>query len=201
MYVSETQPIPTLFELAKRVCIRHVNGIDDVGDLPYSVIRPVLLRVESPDKLRGIEENSPHLTTDTAELWHTFIRRDIGRTVLDDYLPPNQPESVAQTTNWSKLYFKLRKQKLAREKAQIEELKAEMKKCYDKKEKRQIGFANVRREDVGKLRMLDKCMSSSGRDFSGVLSGRVNKDGTPRVFRNSMLNKVLVKGHRNGGRR
>lgn len=188
MYVGQGFPIPSLFDLAKRVCIRHINVIDDVGDLPYSVVKPILARVESPDKLKTIQQNCPQLVPEINELWQDFICRDIGPETLDKFLNASDLEETVKITDWSALYFKLRETKLTKEKAQVEELKKAMKKHNDKKEKRQVGFANVRREDIGKLRMLDK-----GRSFSGVMSGRVGKDSTNKVFRNAALNKALIK--------
>ncbi|KAF3188251.1 hypothetical protein TWF106_006128 [Orbilia oligospora] len=194
MYVGPGFPIPTLFELAKRVCIRHINVIDDVGDLPYSIVKPILIRVECPDKLKTIEENCPQLVPEINELWQLFILRDIGESTLHKFLNPlesgDSPEAreIINNTDWSSLYFNLRETKLAKEKAQVDELKKAMKKHNEQKEKRQIGFANVRREDIGKLRMLDK-----GRSFSGVISGRVGKDPANKVFRNAALNKALIK--------
>ncbi|KAK6358665.1 hypothetical protein TWF730_007988 [Orbilia blumenaviensis] len=194
---GEGARIPTLFELAKRVCIRHTNHINDVGELPYSVIRPVLIRVEDPDRLKEIEKNSPQLVPETDELWQSFIRRHLGEDVLDRLLNPVDYEeasggdpSITRAIDWSTVYFNLRKVKVEKENAQVEELKAAMKKCYDKKEKRQIGRTNIKREDVGKLRSLDR-----GRSFSGVMSGRISKD-TLKVFKNEALNRVLIRPRR-----
>ncbi|KAK6348602.1 hypothetical protein TWF718_006390 [Orbilia javanica] len=183
--------IPSLFDLAKRVCIRNVNHIDDIGDLPYSVVKPILERVVSPRQLKTIEKNCPQLVPETNELWQIFIRRDVGREALDNFLKPFEadpsPESQEklENTNWSTVYFDLYEIKVAEDKAQVDALKNAIKKHNDKKEKRQIGFANVRKEDVRKLRMLDK-----GKTFIGFMDGRVSKG---KVFRNSALNKALTR--------
>ena len=31
-----------------------VSGINDIGDCPYDLIRPVLLKLENPDQLVGV---------------------------------------------------------------------------------------------------------------------------------------------------
>lgn len=41
----------SLVDMARRACTRYSARITDIGDLRYELIRPMLLKVESPEKL------------------------------------------------------------------------------------------------------------------------------------------------------
>ncbi|KAJ9615193.1 hypothetical protein H2200_001267 [Cladophialophora chaetospira] len=95
-------PADSLLDMARRVACRNVHKITDVGDISYKLIRPVLLKVESPEKLYQLEQNSPQLVGNTAELWLNFMKRDIP-----DYdLQPHTPENPK---SWYRVYKKLKK--------------------------------------------------------------------------------------------
>lgn len=64
-------------------------GLTDVGDFEYWKIRPVLLRVTSPEQLHEIEEVSPQIRGEDAELWRAFIARDIPDWSRKNYVPKN----------------------------------------------------------------------------------------------------------------
>ncbi|KAK6544145.1 hypothetical protein TWF694_000852 [Orbilia ellipsospora] len=190
MYQQEGDPFPTLFELAKRACIRNVDAIDDVGDLPYSIVRPILQKLENPLKLDIIQSNCPQIAEDSAELWRAFIRRDFGPEALEIYEPAN-PQS------WNKVYRKLKREKDVKDQTDIEMLKAAMKVANDQRQKRQVGFCGVRKQDVQKLRSLDRGFSMGGGGGGG---GRSSSGWSRSVstgpFKNQTLNKVLMKGRR-----
>jgi hypothetical protein len=46
-----TMPADTLLDIAVRACCRISKRITDIGDIPYDLIRPVLIKVESPEQL------------------------------------------------------------------------------------------------------------------------------------------------------
>lgn len=50
-------------------------AINDVGDAPYNLIRPILRKVQA-EQLLQIERNSPHIEQKSQEVWEYFIRRD-----------------------------------------------------------------------------------------------------------------------------
>lgn len=56
----------------------NIRFITDVGEVPYDVARPILLKVESADQLRQIEEASPQICGHDAEVWMELIKRDVS---------------------------------------------------------------------------------------------------------------------------
>jgi len=43
--------VPSLYQLARKACVRNIVNIDSIGDEPYELLREVLLKVENPDQL------------------------------------------------------------------------------------------------------------------------------------------------------
>ncbi|KAF9885259.1 hypothetical protein FE257_013057 [Aspergillus nanangensis] len=72
-------PAPSLLQLSTATAIRNVKYLNDIGNTPYALARPFLLKIESPEKLRTLELQSPHLIREDTELWLEFIKRDIPR--------------------------------------------------------------------------------------------------------------------------
>lgn len=48
---TSTMPADTLFNLAQRAAARLHAGIESVGDLPWELVRPIILKIESPERL------------------------------------------------------------------------------------------------------------------------------------------------------
>jgi elongin-A len=73
----------------------------DIGDAPYSTMRPILTKIENPDQLGAVERRSPQIIGHTAPLWLDFIKRDIHawETKL---VPPTNP------ADWHATYVALR---------------------------------------------------------------------------------------------
>lgn len=90
--------VKSLAELCIAVCIKNIRELWDVGGAPYSVIRPVLLKIENPAQLKELEEKSPHLRGDTAECWQRLINRDFPHLAKKRNYAPHNP------TLWSKVY-------------------------------------------------------------------------------------------------
>ncbi|KMU75559.1 hypothetical protein CISG_04962 [Coccidioides immitis RMSCC 3703] len=90
--------------MARRACVKQAKAIDDVGDAPYGLVRPILLKVENPRQLHALETNSPQLKEYTGEIWIEFIKRDIP--FWRDVKLPENPES------WFNFYRSLRQQAL-----------------------------------------------------------------------------------------
>ena len=107
----------TLLAMAQRACIRNIAGLQDVGDMSYDLMRPMLKKIDNPQQLRSIEVASPHITEHDAELWKAFIARDIPGW-QDKIMEPKNPRS------WWKVYRKLiREERRVKEESE-EQLKA-----------------------------------------------------------------------------
>ncbi|KAF1963857.1 hypothetical protein CC80DRAFT_487148 [Byssothecium circinans] len=112
-------PAQPLFDLAKRRLISNVHMLDDIGDLPYDFLAPVLRHLQNPDQLAQLEANCPQLLGQTGEIWLKFIRRDIP-----DYV--KKPHEPRDPKNWSKVYRKLKKDSEKEEEVQKEALRQQV---------------------------------------------------------------------------
>ncbi|CAI7662028.1 unnamed protein product [Penicillium pancosmium] len=95
-------PAPTLKQLATATAIKHVKMLDDIGSLPYALARPMLLKVDNPEKLHSMELLSPHLAEEDQEIWLEFIKRDIPQ--WDTYDIPRH------SNQWYEIYCDLREE-------------------------------------------------------------------------------------------
>ncbi|KAJ5045455.1 hypothetical protein NUH16_002272 [Penicillium rubens] len=95
-------PAPSLLHLATATAIRFVKDLDDLGAMPYSLARPILLNIQNPEKLHAMELASPHLAEEDEELWLELIKRDIP-----DWEKYHLPDN---TNNWYGVYCDLRDQ-------------------------------------------------------------------------------------------
>jgi elongin-A len=112
-------PAATLYDLAKSRLIQNIHMLDDIGDLPYAFLAPILRQVQNPDQLTELETNCPQILGETGEIWMRFIKRDI----------PNwdkKPHQPRDDKNWSKVYRKLQRDAEKEEEAQAEALKQRM---------------------------------------------------------------------------
>ncbi|KAL7628759.1 hypothetical protein AAE478_000274 [Parahypoxylon ruwenzoriense] len=76
------------------------KDIEDVGGAPYSVLRPILLKIDSAAQLRELEEKSAHLREDDEECWQRLIKRDFRIESEKHQLQPQDSKS------WCELYYK-----------------------------------------------------------------------------------------------
>ncbi|KAJ5591662.1 RNA polymerase II transcription factor SIII subunit A [Penicillium hispanicum] len=95
-------PAPSLLQLATATAVKHAKLLSDVGNLPYALVRPILLKVDNPEKLHAMEVLSPQLAEEDQELWLEFIKRDIPRWEVYDL-----PE---KTNRWYEIYCDLREE-------------------------------------------------------------------------------------------
>ena len=159
-------PVPKLFALAQRVCIKNVRSIVDIGDAPYSLMRPILLKVETAEQLHEIEKVSPQIIGEDAELWLNLIKRDVER--WEDYfVEPKNPAS------WFKVYRKLIKEA----KERIEEDALAMKAAMDGLHKQVLERQTV----MVSAKSLPKLPKMGG------MRGEVKKGGPIRTANTSAL--------------
>lgn len=93
-------PVPTLTQLARKACIKNVNSITDIGDAEYSLVRPILLKLQNPKQLYQLEQSCPQIVGIDAEIWREFCRRDVPNYEKD-------PKEPANPQSWYKCYLKL----------------------------------------------------------------------------------------------
>ncbi|KAJ5143182.1 RNA polymerase II transcription factor SIII subunit A [Penicillium bovifimosum] len=95
-------PAPSLLSMASAMAVRFVKHMDDLGALPYTLARPILMNVHNPEKLHTFEIASPHLAKEDGEIWLELIKRDIPN--WHEYQMPEE------TDNWYGVYCDLRDQ-------------------------------------------------------------------------------------------
>ncbi|XP_062520589.1 elongin-A-like isoform X2 [Corticium candelabrum] len=67
--------VPSLFQLSMQVLTDNIDALDEVGGVPYSILKPVLLKC-SPSQLFHLEERNPHFLVDCDDLWKSHCQRD-----------------------------------------------------------------------------------------------------------------------------
>lgn len=70
-------PTDSLVDMSLRACCKIHKQIKDIGELPYNVARPFLLKIDNPEQLRALEMKSQQIIGHDAEIWLALIKRDI----------------------------------------------------------------------------------------------------------------------------
>ncbi|KAI0442507.1 hypothetical protein F4803DRAFT_519275 [Xylaria telfairii] len=92
--------VKSLVELCTAVCLRNIKDITDMGSLPYSLVRPIIMKIDNASQLRTIEVNSPELELETSECWKRLIARHFPILAATHNYVPKNPRS------WHKIYAK-----------------------------------------------------------------------------------------------
>ncbi|KAF1979650.1 hypothetical protein BU23DRAFT_548852 [Bimuria novae-zelandiae CBS 107.79] len=112
-------PVPSLFTLAKMRLVQNIHMLDDIGDVPYAFLAPVLRQIQVPDQLARLEANCPQIQGETGEIWFRLIKRDIPRW-------DSKPHQPRDPKSWGKVYRKLKKEADNEAEAQKEALRQKM---------------------------------------------------------------------------
>ncbi|KAI1765318.1 RNA polymerase II transcription factor SIII subunit A-domain-containing protein [Hypoxylon sp. FL1150] len=136
--------VKSLVELCTAVCVRNVRDIHDVGGAPYKILRPILMRVDTAEQLRELEERSPHILGDDAECWIRLIQRDFPIDYRKTQLQPSNPES------WHKVYAKYEKLDADRKRTAAEKLSSAYKKIEQEKQSNVTTITNFSKKVFGK---------------------------------------------------
>ncbi|KAI7789016.1 rna polymerase ii transcription factor siii subunit a [Diaporthe eres] len=83
-------PVPSLAGLCRRVIWDNIDELSYVSTLPYFKVRDILKQVKTASQLAVIEEYSPQIVGEDAELWEAFCRRDFRVPMKRD---PHEPEN------------------------------------------------------------------------------------------------------------
>jgi RNA polymerase II transcription factor SIII (Elongin) subunit A len=119
----------SLYDQAKRQCMRYSHVIHDVGTAPFDLVAPILKKM-SAKQLAEIENNSPQIKTHSEEVWKKLLERDFG----DRSMP---------TSKFRKTYIKYFKEKEAHLKDASVRLRESMERLKQEKAARTITSLEV----------------------------------------------------------
>ncbi|CAG9537080.1 unnamed protein product [Cercopithifilaria johnstoni] len=86
--------VPTLQNLCIKILIANINSIEEVGDTPYFLLKPVLEKC-SLSQLCLIERRNPQLMEDSDELWERIVNRAFPKC------------EIAHDETWRECYYRL----------------------------------------------------------------------------------------------
>ncbi|QGA18019.1 hypothetical protein EYB26_005697 [Talaromyces marneffei] len=161
-------PARSLLAMSTRVAVQNVRSLTDIGNIPYSLARPFLIKVESPKQLRELEKNSPHIMQDDRELWLEFIKRDIPQ--WEQYDIPSESDC------WYDIYRDL----LDQVQREVEEGALQLKEAVDKFYSDKASNAAVLVQDASHLPKPKRRFHASGNTRSepkknSIFSSKRNK--------------------------
>lgn len=86
-------PVPSLAGLCRRVIWDNIDELSYVSTLPYFKVRDILKQVKTASQLAVIEEYSPQIVGEDAELWEAFCRRDFRVPMKREPCEPENPRA------------------------------------------------------------------------------------------------------------
>ncbi|KAJ9658233.1 hypothetical protein H2198_003806 [Neophaeococcomyces mojaviensis] len=122
--------------MARRACEKYIRLLSDIGQCPIELIESILIKVDNPDQLRKLEENSPQVVGHTKDAWIHLLRRDIPN--FEKYMPDDWEASLFDISNaerWHKIYRKLKRTHDEEQKAHEAKLAATLKGMRNDREK------------------------------------------------------------------
>ncbi|GAB7360866.1 hypothetical protein MBLNU230_g0852t1 [Neophaeotheca triangularis] len=123
---NETEIIgaPSLTYLALKATKRNISNLEDVGDMPWRLVKNIISWVTVPAQLAKIEDQCPQVKESTGNLWKRFIHRDIEN--ASKKLSRHLPQGSRNNISIRALYDKLLLEQERTIKQQQEALKASM---------------------------------------------------------------------------
>lgn len=122
--------IPTLRDLCLRQLSRHIDGLTDVGCVPFEMIAPVLKQC-SAAKLAELEAINGWPAESTSEYWKALCLRDFGSSALSS--------TSGETNKWADVYRLLEQSK----KDKLEKMRSSLKAQYGRVEQKKIANRTV----------------------------------------------------------
>ncbi|KAL9611672.1 MAG: hypothetical protein Q9167_003701 [Letrouitia subvulpina] len=159
----------------KDLCYRALD-LTDVGEIPYQILRPALMKIENPQQLKLLESLSPQLVGADEEIWRGFIKRDIPKW-QDKIYEPKNPKY------WWKVYETLAANLKQELDDSAEQLKARMKDLKAQKDTRQSKIVN--KEDMPPVPKMD-----------GMQYQHLHNDSNPEFDKRRRRRRVVVVDHR-----
>ncbi|KAI4216968.1 MAG: hypothetical protein LQ351_000917 [Letrouitia transgressa] len=165
-------PVQSLKDLCYRGLCKGIDYLTDIGEIPYQILRPALMKIENPQQLKLLESMSPQLIGADAEIWRGFIKRDIPKW-QDKIYEPKNPK------NWWKVYETLAANLKQELDDSAELLKARMKDLKAQKDTRQSKIVN--KEDMPPVPKMD-----------GMQYQHLHNDSNPEFDKNRRRRRVNV---------
>lgn len=109
-------PVPTLAGLCRRVIWDNIDELSYVSTLPYFKVCDILKQVKTASQLAVIEEYSPQIVGEDAELWEAFCKRDFR---VPMKRKPREPENPRAWRDVYEFYAELERTEEAEALAQL----------------------------------------------------------------------------------
>ncbi|KAI8957790.1 RNA polymerase II transcription factor SIII subunit A-domain-containing protein [Daldinia sp. FL1419] len=177
--------VKSLVELCTNVCIKNIRDISNVGDLPYSRLEKILLKIDNAAQLREVEVNSPHLQGDTTECWRRLINRHFPNQVKKHHFEPRNP------TLWYKIYDKYKKIETEEKRIALEKLTSSLKSIKQEKQEKASKVINYDSRLLGPAPGRRK--GTGGREVAG--SGGLRWGGGSRT-KTTSAQSIMQKARR-----
>ncbi|KAI9712419.1 MAG: hypothetical protein M1820_001632 [Bogoriella megaspora] len=126
-------PAQSLLTVCQRTLAKHIDQLEDIGNVPYEFIRPALLKIHTAEQLQQLEQNCPQLVGQDGEIWLNLIKRDIPNW-------ENRPHTPKDPTKWWKVYRKLQNDVAEEQREAEEKLIAALNKHQAQKEEKKSTF-------------------------------------------------------------
>ncbi|KAL9034410.1 MAG: hypothetical protein Q9214_007055, partial [Letrouitia sp. 1 TL-2023] len=169
-------PVRSLKDVCYRALGKGIDYLTDVGEIPYQMLRPALIKIENPQQLKLLESISPQLIGADEEIWRSFIKRDIPKW-QDKIYEPKNPK------HWWKVYETLAASLKQELDDSAEQLKARMKDLKAQKDTRQSKIVN--KEDMPPVPKMD-----------GMQYQHLHNDSNPEFDKRRRRRRVVVVDHR-----
>ncbi|KAL2914909.1 hypothetical protein HK105_205450 [Polyrhizophydium stewartii] len=144
--------VPTLVELCLETLEAHVSALESVGDVPYALIRRVLLRC-TPTQLRRIEDSSVDLAGESDELWEHHCMSefaDVRRAVsAGEMWPP--PEGWRALYDAKRIEMEAKEQRLS---ARLRQMNREQQSMREMRKVQVLEHVPAARRSGGMMQLL-----------------------------------------------
>ncbi|KAL3080802.1 hypothetical protein niasHS_014907 [Heterodera schachtii] len=124
---GDVQIVPSLFDICMRFLLNNIDAIDETGDIPFDVLRPIIEKANA-EQLMRLEKKNSYLREDTNYLWKNHCKKEFGKELAklrEEFGSDEEEEEEDDETDeiaWRKRYkmFRFeREQRLIRLSSQI----------------------------------------------------------------------------------
>ncbi|KAF6763963.1 RNA polymerase II transcription factor SIII subunit A-domain-containing protein [Ephemerocybe angulata] len=131
--------VPSLIFLCQRVAANNAEAITSLGsELSFHLVKPILERC-GPDQLVRLEEASPHLMTDTPDIWREMCFQKYRLIAEEHYSPSDEPEDP---DSWKNRYFFLQEAEIKRFEEVGSRIRSQRMEADERKKEREVRFTD-----------------------------------------------------------